>query len=183
MTEVCEAAILSHLSSSADSCIEDTFPWSEKNGLDHGAVVGAVKSLMADGYVTAEDLAVSFYSLSKEAEIILKDGSQEMIVMKALIEKGKMEMSELQQAVGADIAKIGMGNCMKNKWVKKEGADLIPLKAVGEVEDETQQSLRSLVDGKCAVDALDDKVRCAGIVLWLRKLISHSEYFRRQAPF
>jgi phenylalanyl-tRNA synthetase alpha chain len=159
MTEACENAILTHLSSSPDATINDTFPWSESQNLAHGQVVGVLKSLMADEYVVANDLTTSFYTLSKEAESILKNGAQEMIVLKALVEKGKMSMPDLQAAVGKDIAKIGMGNCMKSKWVKKEGADLVPLKTLEEVEDEVLKALEVLVAGKFATDAIDDKVR------------------------
>ena len=156
MTEACESAILTHLSSSPDATIEDTFPWSEEKKLPHGSVVGAVKSLMADEYVVSSDLATSFYT--KEAEGILENGSQEMIVLKALVEKGQMGMPALQEAVGKAVAKIGMGNCMKNKWVKKDGADLVALKTLGEVEDEVQKALKDLVAGKYEKDSIDDKV-------------------------
>lgn len=159
MTEACEAAILKHLSSSPDAVIEDTFPWAEANKLTHTAVVGAVKSLSADEYVVSENLATSFYTISKEAEGILENGAQEMLVLRALVEKGPLSMPALQEAVGKPVAKIGMGNCMKNKWVKKDGADLVALKTLDEVEDEVQNALKKLVEGKFAEDALDNKVR------------------------
>lgn len=158
MTDASENAILTYLSSSYDSVIDDTFPWSEWNNLDHGTVVGAVKSLMVEDYVAAEDLSTSFYTLSTEAEEILKNGSQEILVMKALVGKSGVSMSELQEAVGNDVAKIGMGNCMKNKWVKKEGSQLIALKGLDEIQDEIQASLKALVDGKCHMNSIDDAV-------------------------
>ena len=158
MTEVCEAAILKYLSSS--EAIEDTFPWSEKSGLDHLAVVGAVKSLLVDNYVTASDLSTSFYTLTEEAQKIVVSGSQEMLVLHALTELGKLSIPELEQKVGKDVAKIGMGNCMKNKWVKKDGADLVPIKKDHEVEDTVQASLQKLVDTNGDIGAVDSKVRC-----------------------
>ena len=158
MTEVCENAILTHLASSEDATIADTFPWAEEKQLPHGSVVGAVKSLLADEYVVSDDLATSFYTISSEAEGILKDGSQEYLVLKALVEKGKLSMPDLQQAVGKAVAKIGMGNCMKNKWIKKDGADLVPLKTLEEVQDTVQVSLQTLADGKFAEDAIDNEV-------------------------
>jgi phenylalanyl-tRNA synthetase alpha chain len=121
--------------------------------------VGAVKSLLADEYVTAADIATSFYTISEEGQAILENGTQEMLVLKAIVENGKMDTAGLQSLVGNDIAKIGMGNCMKNKWVKKDGVDLLPLKTLGEVEDEVQKALKVLVDGNYATDAVDDKVR------------------------
>jgi phenylalanyl-tRNA synthetase alpha chain len=157
MTEVCEAAILKHLSSS--EAIEDTFPWSEACGLDHLAVVGAVKSLLADDYVAASDLSTSFYTLTEEAEKIVANGSQEMLVLQALTEAGKLSIPELEQKVGKDVAKIGMGNCMKNKWIKKDGADLVPIKKDSEVEDTVQASLQKLIDTSGDTGAVDPKVR------------------------
>jgi phenylalanyl-tRNA synthetase alpha chain len=159
MTEASENAILTHLSTSPDAVIADTFPWAQTAQLDHLMVVGALKSLSAEYYVTTEDLSVSFYTLSKEAETILANGSQEMLVLLALEKAGKLSMPDLQAAVGKDIAKIGMGNCMKNKWVKKEGADLVPVKKVEELQDEVQMALKALREGNFAPDAIDEKVR------------------------
>ena len=44
--------------------------------------------------------------------------------------------------VGADVAKIGMGPCMKNKWIKKDGDTLRPLAT--SVADETMHQLHNL---------------------------------------
>ena len=152
-----EAAILGFLSS--NECIEDTFPWSGEKKLDHKAVVGAVKSLSVDDYVSSSDLSFSYFTLSKEAETILENGSQEYLVFKAIVEKeGGMGMPDLQSAVGKNVAKIGMGNCMKAKWIKKDGANLVAVKTLDEVSDETQATLKSLKDADGSPDALDDKV-------------------------
>jgi phenylalanyl-tRNA synthetase alpha chain len=159
MTEACETSILTYLSTSPGAVIADTVPWAEESKLDHKMVVGVVKSLLAEGYVATEDLSQSYFTISPEAETILANGSQEMLVLLALEKAGKLSMPDLQAAVGKDIAKIGMGNCMKNKWVKKEGADLVPLKKVEELQDEVQISLKALQDGKFAPDAIDEKVR------------------------
>ena len=158
MTEACENAILKHLSSSQDAVIEDTFPWADANQLDHRKVVGAVKSLMADEYVDSSDVETSFYTMSSEARGIVEKGSQEILVLKALVEKGRLSVPGLNAAVGKSVGKIGMGNCMKNKWIKKDGADLIPLKTLDEVEDEVQKALMALVSGNYATDAVDAKV-------------------------
>ena len=159
-TEACENAVLTYLSTSEDACIEDTIPWAELHQLDPLVVVGAVHSLLTGGYVAATDLATSFYTLSPEAESILQHGSHEIVVLKAIVSGGKMSMEALQDAVGKDVAKIGMGNCLKNKWVKKEGADLVPIvTADAPPDDATQSSLQALADANYAKDAIDDKVR------------------------
>jgi phenylalanyl-tRNA synthetase alpha chain len=159
MTEASETAILTFLASSPDAVIEDTFPWSEESKLDHAAVVGAIKSLLTDEYVQATNLSASSYSLTDEGQSILDNGTQEVIVLKALNEAGKLSLPDLQAKVGKDVAKIGMGNCMKKKWVKKDGADLVPLKKDDEVEDEVQGLLKKLSEGGFAESAISDKVR------------------------
>jgi phenylalanyl-tRNA synthetase alpha chain len=157
-TEESEAAILTFLSASPEAVIEDTYPWSQASNLDHKTVVGAIKSLLADQYVLVENLETSFYSFTAEGQSILDNGSQEVLVLKALNEVGKMSISDLQDKVGKDVAKIGMGNCMKAKWVKKDGLDLIPIKKVDEVEDTVRMQLQCLHDADFKVDALSDKV-------------------------
>lgn len=178
MTEACEEAILSHLAKSGDAVIEDTFPWSEANKLDHLKVVGALKSLEADAFVVTEPISTSICTLSKEGEDILKNGSQEILVLKAVLSAGRMSMPDLQNAVGKNVAKIGMGNCMKNKWLKKDGGDLVPIKKSDEVQDEIQNALKALEDAKFDPEALDQKV-CNEysiffdvIVAWLKKCVS-----------
>jgi phenylalanyl-tRNA synthetase alpha chain len=158
MADECETSILAYLELSSETVIEDTFPWAESRQYDHLAVVGAVKSLAVDEYVTVHDLSTSFYALTDEGSQILSHGSQEMIVIKALIEAGQLTLSELEARVGKDIAKIGMANCMKNKWVRKSNVDLFPLKQLEEVQDETHTLLKLLAERNFQVDAIDDKV-------------------------
>lgn len=159
MTEACENAILAFLSSSPDQFIADTFPWSEEQKLDHLKVVGAVKSLHGDGFVATEDISFSCFEPSKEAASILESGSQEMIVLKAVSDAGKMSIPDLQKAVGKDVAKIGMGNCMKAKWLKKDGGDLVPLVKAEEATDEVRESLETMQKSGYALDSVDNKVR------------------------
>jgi phenylalanyl-tRNA synthetase alpha chain len=154
-----EDVILTFLSSSPDAVIDDTYPWSSSKNLDHAKVVGAIKSLLVEQYVAAEDLKSSFYSLTKEGESIIADGSQEVLVLKALNEAGKLSMGDLQAKVGKNVAKIGMGNCMKSKWIKKDGGDLVPLKKDDEVEDSVQKLLLELKAADFKPDAISDKVR------------------------
>lgn len=160
MTEACEEAILQYLSSGTDVTIADTFPWAEAQNLDHNAVVGAVKSLMVDAYVSADEITMSFYALSAEAEDLVRNGSQEVRVLKALVEAGEEGLSvpDLTNKVGKDVAKIGMGNCMKNKWVAKNGDKLVATASIADVSDETQQQLKALEENHGVSDAvLSDK--------------------------
>mmetsp|Transcript_2367 Transcript_2367/g.4408 ORF Transcript_2367/g.4408 Transcript_2367/m.4408 type:complete len:509 (+) Transcript_2367:73-1599(+) len=161
MSDAIEEAILNHLSTASDAVIQDTFPWAASNNFDHNAVVGSVKSLSVEAYVSATELSTSFYTLSEEAQSVLMHGSHEVRVLKALIEAGRdgLTMADLQSKVeGKDVCKIGMGNCMKNKWVKKDGDKLVALLDVNDVTDETQVQLQKVQDANGVLEGvLDDK--------------------------
>jgi PheRS DNA binding domain 3 len=171
--EECEAAILAHLANDDDGSgsnnnsvtIEDTFPWSVQRNLNHVSVVGAIKSLLADAYVRVEDLSSQFYTLEEEGAAILEGGSQESRVFGAIrsAPDGRMTLEALQQRFASepDVVKIGMGNCMRLKWIQKDPADGSLRAAVESVEDRVQRQLLELRDKDFALTALDDKVRCS----------------------
>jgi len=171
MSEAVEDAILQHLSS-PEATIEDTFSWAPSKNLDHNSVVGSVKSLSADAYVTATELSTSFFTLSAEANEVLANGAQEVRVLAALVEAGEegMTMPDLQSKVGKNVCKIGMGNCMKNKWAKKAGDKLIATKAMDDVSDETQVQLKALDAAKGVAEGVIDGKQVN--LLKRRKLIS-----------
>lgn len=68
-------------------------------------------------------------------------------------------MTDLQNGVGKDVCKIGMGNCLKNKWARKEKDGRLVAQVEG-VEDEVKVLLGKLKEGGGGADVLDDKV-CA----------------------
>jgi len=129
MSEACEHKILTHLASSVDAIISDSYEWSLLHGLDHNEVVGAMKSLMVDDYVQSSDMVSTFFVLSSEAEGIVLHGSQEMMVMSTLLTSGGgggggeeeaevgesgqckrgLTLAELQEKLGSEVCKIGMG--------------------------------------------------------------------------
>lgn len=160
MTDASESKILGYLSTSADASIDDTSPWAASEKLDHEAVVGAIKSLLADDYVKVDNLSTSFYNLTAEGESILAEGSQEYKVLTAL-QDAPLSLKDLEGKVGKSIAKIGMGNCMKKKWIKKDGANLLALKKAAEVSDEVQDMLKKLKAADFAKDGISDKVSFA----------------------
>lgn len=161
-----EQAVLAHFAAGA-TLIDDTFPWAESTGLDHKKVVGTIKSLMADGYLLSDDLSFSFYILTDQGNLVLSNGSQEFQVYTAIKEAGKISMGDLQTKVGKDVSKVGMANCMKNRWIKKDGADLVPL--ADSVEDTVKAQLTSLQEANGNPDTLDEKVRCYLDFRWRRR--------------
>ena len=151
-----ESAVLQYLSS--NETIANTFPWAEEQGLDHEAVVGAIKSLLVEAYVVADDLTFSYYTLTDEGKSIAQDGSQEFLVFQAVKAAGDggITIPELQDKVGKAVAKIGMGNCMKNKWIKKDGGNLVA--NTDSVQDETKENLQTLESVNGDPAKLGDKV-------------------------
>ena len=123
-------------------------------------MVGISKSLEGDAYVSLRELSTQFFVLSKEAEQIVQHGSQEILVLAALVAcgEGGMSMPELQEKVGKDVCKIGMGNCLKNKWARKEKDGRLVAVAEG-VKDEVRDMLGKLKEGAGAAGVLEDKVR------------------------
>ena len=160
-----ESVILSALSptpSNPSPTITDTYAFSIAHNLDHNQVVGVSKSLEVDAYVALQELSTSFYVLNEEAKEIVDNGSQEVRVLKALIAAagGGMAMPDLQAAVGKDICKIGMGNCLKNKWAKKEkDGKLVAVVTLEDVKDETREHLQRVSEQGGDEMALDVKVR------------------------
>jgi PheRS DNA binding domain 3 len=176
--EICEDTILTCLSKNhnrdddddddADAGIEDTYPWSLQNSFDPLLVIGVVNSLSTEGYVVTSDVSTSFYTLTAEGEHILQHGSQEMMVLNAIVAAApnqSLSLEEIESLVGKDIAKIGLGNCLKNKWISKDGTSYIPVVAASSSSvhdriDATQKSLQDLSAGNFTKDAIDDKVCC-----------------------
>jgi len=141
-----ENIVLTYLSTSEASEIDDTFIWSNDNKIDHNEVVGTIKSLEVEAYVAVEQLKMSFWNVTNEGKQIISNGSPEVTVWNAIRNASDgLTVAELQKSVGKDAAKVGMGNCMKNKWVKKDGDKLISI--TDQVTDEVQGVLKEINNG------------------------------------
>ena len=67
--------------------------------------------------------------------------------MFSFVTEAGITLPELQAGVGADCAKIGMGPCMKNKWIKKNGDKLVKTGNESDVKDTTRIQLVAILDG------------------------------------
>ena len=96
--------------------------------------------------------------MTDEGKSIAQDGSQEFLVFQAVKAAGDggITIPELQDKVGKAVAKIGMGNCMKNKWIKKDGGNLVA--NTDSVQDETKENLQTLESVNGDPAKLGDKV-------------------------
>lgn len=61
--------------------------------------------------------------LTTEGELIAESGSHEFRVWAALpsAESEPMTTKDLETALGRDVARVGQGKAMKNKWVARKG--------------------------------------------------------------
>lgn len=121
--------------------IVDTWDFAASHGLDHQVLIGVLKSLHGDGYVLDEALTTSFWTLTEEGEQTCSLGSPEFQVYNAVPEADGIDMSTLQAALG-DVVKIGLGPCMKNKWLAKQGEKVV--RCSSGVHDETAQMLAQI---------------------------------------
>jgi len=120
-----EQLILTYLSTHDD--IPDSWHFSVEIKQDHQSVVGAIKALLPDAYIKEELLTTSYYALTQEGTDILTNGSPEYQVFKAISASTATTVADIQSQLG-DIGKIGLGKCLQNKWVKKEGELLVKIK-------------------------------------------------------
>ena len=148
-----EQLILSTLSSGSD--IADSWVFAEENNQDHQTLVGAIKSLLVDAYVTDVPITSSFWVLTDEGSDIAKNGSPEFQVYKAVPSEG-VNVVDLNASLG-EVAKIGLGPCMKNKWLKKDGDRILRL--VEGVKDETASNLAAIADPSSASATSEEELK------------------------
>ncbi|KAH8046778.1 hypothetical protein JL721_12303 [Aureococcus anophagefferens] len=169
-----ETKVLAALGSSATL---DSYALSATLGVDHQALLGVVKSLWADGYVTMDQASTSWLCATNEGAGIAKDGSPEYRVYAAVAAAGgSLPLASLEAAVGKDAAKIGLGAAMREKWLSKgKGADGAPVLAVAKagVADATRAALEPFV-GADSPGSAPDKLADANVEkqLMRRKLLA-----------
>lgn len=148
-----EQLILSTLASGND--IPDSWIFAENNKIDHQSLIGALKSLLVDAYAADEPITSAFWVLTDEGSDIAMKGSPEFQVYQAVPAEG-ISVVELNTAMG-EIAKIGLGPCMKNKWLKKDGDRIVRI--VEGVKDDTAISLADLANPTAASKLSEDDLK------------------------
>jgi phenylalanyl-tRNA synthetase alpha chain len=142
-----EAKILELLSS-----IESvsTLELASSLGVDHQDVVGASKSLEADGYVVSSVNSVSQWKFSVEGLDIRQNGSPEFLLW-AMLASGPKLQEEVVAALGKDAATVAMSNGMKQKLFKlskEEGKTILTRDPkVTTLDDTTRHLLDSAAKG------------------------------------
>ncbi|EKG04722.1 phenylalanyl-tRNA synthetase alpha chain, putative [Trypanosoma cruzi] len=82
--------------------------------VNHQDVVGAIKSLEADGYVVSEIKPKPTWKLTSEAETICESGSPEFLLWE-LLAGGAMTQEDIAEKFGKDVAAVAVANGMKAK--------------------------------------------------------------------
>jgi phenylalanyl-tRNA synthetase alpha chain len=141
-----EQLILSYVAKNDQ--INDTYDFSIEQNLDHQGLIGTLKSLLADNYLLDAPLSTSFWTLTSEGEDVVKNGSPEIQVLKAIPEEG-ISNAALIATLGSELVKLGQGIGMKNKWLQKKG-DLI-VSVVSNIADETANTLAQVATGTHSV--------------------------------
>lgn len=132
------------------SDIEDSWQFAIDINQDHQTVVGAIKALLPDAYVKDELITTVYYALTDEGKDIVTNGSPEFQVYQAIADSG-LSVSQLTSQLG-EVGKIGLGKCLQNKWVKKEGENII--RVASSVIDEVSQILSNIASN---IDIIDEK--------------------------
>lgn len=154
--EAVEQLILSALHK--DGCIENSWHFAENAGLEHQTVVGGIKSLLVDRYVLDEPLHMTYWELTGEGRTVSENGSPEITVFNIIAgsEGCSLSVTDLNQLAGG-AAKIGLGACMKNKWIKKEGSNLV--KATESVHDTVAAQLHTVAGGDGSKDLSEAELK------------------------
>lgn len=117
-------------------------------GVEHQAVVGAVKSLQALGEVIEAELrSTKCWELTTEGEEIAREGSHEARVFRSIPLEGLVQ-SELMHLPSG---KVGFSKAMSNKWIRvdKSAADGPRVfRVVDSIEDEVQKRLQLVQAGQ-----------------------------------
>jgi phenylalanyl-tRNA synthetase alpha chain len=120
--------------------IEDSWDLACSNNIDHQVIIGNMKSLLADAYVNDIGKSVEIWLLTPEGQTVMAQGSPEYQVYLAVPDGSGIPLSSLAEIVGPAVSKIGLGPCMKNKWIKKDKDMLVRLAA--DAVDETAEMFR-----------------------------------------
>ncbi|KAJ3173627.1 hypothetical protein HDU88_002715 [Geranomyces variabilis] len=118
------------------------------NPVEQTDIIGVLKSLESREIIKYETITREGLELTAEGSDIADNGSYEARVFGAVPASGGISIPDLKTTLGA-VAQFGQGRAIKNKWVKKDGADLV--RATTSIVDESQNILKAIrADGHAA---------------------------------
>merc|ERR1719386_437573 len=110
-----------------------------KNQVDHDALVGVLKSIEALEAIKSEISETLVLGLSDEGKKYCADGSPEYQVWK-LVSGAPVPQPYVDNRLG-DVAKVGFGAAMKNKWISLDKATKLVSATAADVKDSVQAVL------------------------------------------
>ncbi|KAH9862792.1 hypothetical protein J1614_010885 [Plenodomus biglobosus] len=120
--------------------------------VSQAVIKAALDRLASRSMVTYQSKDEEKVVLTAEAEGIVESGSHEIKVWRVVKERGSVAVKELPTIVGAEVASIGQGNGFKNKWIKKDGDNLVPL-VTEEPIDTSRDTLHKIQTSQSCTDA------------------------------
>ncbi|KAI8056984.1 tRNA synthetases class II core domain (F)-domain-containing protein [Syncephalis plumigaleata] len=118
---------------------------------DQLELLGVLNSLMSNEIVNYQPIEREVWQLTEEGRDIAENGSHEAKVFYAVPQGDKgISIAELQALLGPT-AKIGQGQAFKNKWIGKNGSNLVRL--VDNINDTTRIDLCTIRDQASHPDA------------------------------
>jgi phenylalanyl-tRNA synthetase alpha chain len=118
-TSAFETIILGFLAKNGEIPNTEDFCDSEK--LNKEDLEPVLKSLLVDDYVILEVIEKKLIELTEEGISYAQEGSPEYQFVSKMNMGEKCDMAEMENRCGKQVAKVGFGKAMKQKWVKKEG--------------------------------------------------------------
>ena len=101
--------------------IENTENFGNEQGIDKEDLEKVLKSLLVDDFLSLEVIERKVIELTEEGQSYAKNGSPEYQFVQKIAMGEQVDMAEMENRVGKQIAKIGFGKAMKQKWIKKDG--------------------------------------------------------------
>ena len=135
--ETLERQVLAHLNE--HNVIENTESYQEAHKIDREELDPVLKSLSAEEYIALEVIEKKLIELTEEGTSYAKAGSPEFQFVSAMTMGEQVDMAAMETRVGKQIAKIGFGKAMKQKWIKKDGDNFTRI--VETVVDDDQSKL------------------------------------------
>ena len=140
--------VLDELSTSPSAVVRDSLELAAARAYDHAALVGVIKSLAAEGYVTPPTVLKSkAYALTEEGTHVLREGSPEFHFYNALSRDGGSTEEELVAGgeISKDAIKNGKKNAMQKRWCAFDKDTKRFTRSVEAVTDTTQAELAHVV--------------------------------------
>lgn len=118
-----EKTVLQYINDNGE--IKNTENFDVEKGLDKSSFDNTLKSLTAEEYIKLNVIERKEIELTDEGKSYAQNGSPEFQFVSNMVVGEVTSMSQMEDKVGKQIAKIGFGKAMKQKWIKKEGNDFV----------------------------------------------------------